>query len=561
MRETEKGEPQLEAEFLASPIPGKVGVGEMNLETSGRNNSDVRSHGGEKDEVGIIGVKPWACARVSIVVRPNERGNKNRYRKLREDKEMVKRGLRRSPYVKFKWMESTEQPRSETAALVDTGADWSLIAENELSYMEKSELKAVDMIGQGVTKQTLPIVGVVWRSLQLGEVVVPDQRFIVVADMITDVILGADFWARFGEFTLDFKNGLLKIPSSGISVKLRESPESEEDGGYREMEGIAVVAADRVVIPGFCEVVVAATLIGKVDDGEHVFVNPLLGNEEVFGIPYSVATVKDGRVMVRMANVGEEELTVDEDTSLGLAYRDFTACPTVMSSEKRGKAMTRNTKRRADIDQMVGTVGLGKEQRGELTNLLQDFEDVFYQGGELHAVKVGVEHKIRVKSNTAPIAHRPRRLSPEEETEVRDEIEELKDMGLVRESNSPWAAPIVCARRKNGALRLAIDYRGLNAISVPATMHPIPRIDDLFDRLGEANFFSVLDAKSGYHQMPLAKEETEMTAFVVPWGQYEFCDVTPFGLKGAGYSFQRFMSTVLGECSYTDALCYLDDVL
>ena len=146
---------------------------------------------------------------------------------------------------------------------------------------------------------------------------------------------------------------------------------------------------------------------------------------------------------------------------------------------------------------------LNQSQKQEMINLLQEYSDVFYSEGELGTVHVGVEHHIRLKEDAAPIAHRPRRLSPEEEIEVRQEIHDLMEMGVVRESNSPWAAPIVCARKSDGKLRLAIN----NSISLPATLQPILRIDDLFDRLGEAEYFSVMDAKSGYHQLPLKEEE------------------------------------------------------
>ena len=120
---------------------------------------------------------------------------------------------------------------------------------------------------------------------------------------------------------------------------------------------------------------------------------------------------------------------------------------------------------------------------------------------------------------------------------------------------------MVCARRADGTLRLALDYRKLNEASEPATLRPIPLIDDLLDRLASVQYFSVLDAKAGYHQMPLKKEDSEVTAFVVPWGQYEWAGRTPFGLKGAGYSFQRMMATVLSSSNFTEALCYLDDIL
>ena len=144
-----------------------------------------------------------------------------------------------------------------------------------------------------------------------------------------------------------------------------------------------------------------------------------------------------------------------------------------------------------------------------------------------------MEHTVRKKTDTAPIASHPRRLSPEAETEVRKEIEKLLEMGVIRVSNSPWAAPVVCARRSDGSLRLALDYRRVNEVSDPATLHPIPLIEDLLDRLTTAKYFSILDAKSGYHQMPLKEEDSEVTAFVVPWGQYEWAERCPFGLKGA----------------------------
>lgn len=98
---------------------------------------------------------------------------------------------------------------------------------------------------------------------------------------------------------------------------------------------------------------------------------------------------------------------------------------------------------------------------------------------------------------------------------MRKELTKLQEMKVVRKSCSPWAAPIVCARRQDGSFRLAIDYRGVNSLSSPATLHPLPVIEDLFDRFGTARYFSVLDAKSGYHQMPMNDEDSAASAFVV----------------------------------------------
>ena len=117
---------------------------------------------------------------------------------------------------------------------------------------------------------------------------------------------------------------------------------------------------------------------------------------------------------------------------------------------------------------------------------------------------------------------KPRRLSQAEMVEVRKEIEDLLRQGLIETSSSPWSAPIVCVRRKNGQLRLTMDYRALNAQTISSSAHPIPLIEDLLDRLGNARFFSTLDLKSGYHQMPIRDKDKELTAFVVPWVQYQW---------------------------------------
>ena len=102
---------------------------------------------------------------------------------------------------------------------------------------------------------------------------------------------------------------------------------------------------------------------------------------------------------------------------------------------------------------------------------------------------------------------------------MRNEVQYLLQQGLIRESTSPWAAPIVAARRKNGRLRLAMDYRRLNAATQPQH-HPLPLIDDLVDQLTDARFFSTVDLKSGYYQMPMREQDAEVTAFVTPDGQY-----------------------------------------
>ena len=263
---------------------------------------------------------------------------------------------------------------------------------------------------------------------------------------------------------------------------------------------------------------------------------------------------EDGCVYVRVVNTANTQEILHKGEVLGEMVPGISVSsvqPGLLAACRDGNPLTQV---------MIGDE-LTSQQRKSLLTTLQEFHNVFYTGGPLPLVRVGVEHALRLDPQTSPIASRPRRLSPLAEAEVRAEIRKLQEMNVIRKSCSPWAAPIVCARRQDGSLRLAIDYRGVNKVSSPATLHPLPVIEDLLDRLGTARYFSVLDAKSGYHQMPMSEDDSAVSAFVVPWGHYEWAGRTPFGLKGAGYSFQRMMSTILEECDYIDALCYLDDIL
>ena len=437
--------------------------------------------------------------------------------------------------------------------LVDTGADWSLIEESQLEVKEREELSPTAAEGRGVTEEEIPILGEVWRDLDIGGIKVDSQRFIVVKKMITPVILGADFWGRFGEFSLDFNGRTLRLDER-TELPLKESC---SDQGAPDQQ-VCLAAVEEVIVPASSQVLVRAKVVGKVlMEGIEILVEPV--REDSGGLcqaACTIAEVKDGCVYLKVANVGEDEYLIKEGSVVGSGTSTFAVNVASLGSRRTDGKREKNV----DYSKMCGKQ-LHQGQRKELVDLLEEYEDVFYTEGVLGTVHVGVEHRIRLKEGTAPIAHRPRRLSPDEETEVMKEIDDLMEMGVVGQSNSPWAAPIVCARKSDGRLRLAIDYRGLNNVSLPATLHPIPRIDDLFDRLGDAKYFSVMDAKSGYHQLPLKDEEAELTAFVVPWGHYEFKEGTPFGLKGAGYSFQRFMATILGNSNFTDALCYLDDIL
>ena len=135
----------------------------------------------------------------------------------------------------------------------------------------------------------------------------------------------------------------------------------------------------------------------------------------------------------------------------------------------------------------------------------------------------------------------------------------MLENGVIKPSTSPWSSPIVLVQKKNRDMRFCVDYRKLNEITVNDS-HPLPLISDLLDGVKDAQYFSLLDLRSGYWQIPVAPEDRAKTAFVTQNGLYEFTRML-FGLKTAPATFQRAMEVILSGLTFETCLCYLDDVI
>lgn len=195
-----------------------------------------------------------------------------------------------------------------------------------------------------------------------------------------------------------------------------------------------------------------------------------------------------------------------------------------------------------------------------LCDLLDEFADVFPDALPGLPPVRDVAHTITLQPGANPPNRPLYRLSPKELEEVRKTVADLLGKGLIQPSTSPFGAPVIFVQKKDGSLRMCMDYRALNKLTM-RNAYPLPRIDDLLDRLHGVTLVSSLDLQSGYHQIRLHESETPMTAFKTPMGLYEF-KVLPFGLCNAPATFQAAMNSVLGPLiAQNKALVYLDDVL
>ncbi|KAJ0802805.1 putative nucleotidyltransferase, Ribonuclease H [Helianthus annuus] len=170
-----------------------------------------------------------------------------------------------------------------------------------------------------------------------------------------------------------------------------------------------------------------------------------------------------------------------------------------------------------------------------------------------------LEFTIDLIPGAEPISKAPYRMAPMELKELKEQLQELLDLGFIRPSVSPWGAPVLFVKKKDGSMRLCIDYRELNKITI-RNQYPLPRIDDLFDQLQGAQFFSKIDLRSGYHQLKVKNEDVPKTAFRTRYGHYEFL-VMPFGLTNAPAVFMDLMNRVFHQFLDKFVIVFIDDIL
>ena len=254
---------------------------------------------------------------------------------------------------------------------------------------------------------------------------------------------------------------------------------------------------------------------------------------------------------ILLRNETQHDVTIPPRTVLA----EIHAVQQVMGKDPSADLTAPETKK-MEFD--FGDSPLPPEWKERVTGLLNSMPEVFSQ----HDIDFGhtnkVKHHIKLTDNT-PFKHRPRPIHPHDVDAVKKHLQELLDSGVIRESESPFASPIVVVRKKNGSVRLCIDFRKLNSQTIKDA-YALPNLEEVFSLLTGSKWFSVLDLKSGYYQVEMEEADKQKTAFVCPLGFWEF-NRMPQGVTNAPSTFQRLMEKCVGDLNRKEALVFIDDLI
>ena len=504
---------------------------------------------------------------------------------VREVQVDFKKRLRIAKLIGDKPMLSCQLGGVSTEGLWDSGSQILMIdrfwlAENlpdEVANVMPVEefLEGERLTVLAANKSSIPFDGVVMLRFSLGDghdgFMVP---VLVSSDRLNQPIIGSNVMKHLVKYGTAEDRDMLKSCLKGtddadvevlISMLVAESDEEPDFlADIKTPEAVKVPAGFRKQIR--CRVKVQGN-----DDEQTVYFSPRLreGDDDL-EVNEAVGKLKRGRtnyIDVEVINDSNIDRVLKKGEVIGSVHSVAAAIPMMKVGD------VAPSKRQAQVNVVDVDVPDGKEdgqgpkfnldhlteeQKKMMEDMLKEVEDVFSRSdsdiGDIQDFNMEIHLTDQV-----PVKEAYRKIPRHMYTEVKNYIDDLISNGWVRQSCSSYSSPIVCVRKKDGGMRLCIDYRKLNAKTIPDAQ-PIPRIQDILDNLGGKRWFTTLDMSKAYHQGYIAERFRHMTAFSTPWTLLEWIRI-PFGLKNCPPAFQRYINQVLGDLKGTICEVYLDDIL
>ena len=427
----------------------------------------------------------------------------------------------------------------------------------------------------------------------------------VATNLITNLILGNDW--------IQSNNVYILTPERRIMIKQR-GKEISTAFIKPPVLNYPVTLINHITIPSFTEQIVEA----RIESGNTIDVlfepNPRLRQKALF-TACALIGARNSRIKISIINATNKQQTLSEGTTLGMAIGLSNSIAMIATQERPGKHNTEESMHKELIPQgkvarklsepgWKNTQRLNyvleqhqcrecqqgfdnrnelfkhlrdkcypdeiREQIGKLTEHMEDAKQkeqitsILWRYGKLFDLrepsKIGIVLKNAIDTGAhRPIHTAPYRKSNRDEQLLHEETQKLLDNDVIEHSTSPWSSPVVLVKKKDGTTRFCVDYRRLNQVTTKDAF-PLPRIDDIYDQLTKATYFTKLDFKAGYFQVPLDARDRPKTAFSTRDGHFQF-KVLPQGLTNGPPTFQRIVNQILGPNRWKHMLAYIDDII
>lgn len=387
-------------------------------------------------------------------------------------------------------------------ALLDTGASISCISEQLMQELRMKHINTnANQFVRSISGSFLKVIGETEINFIIDSCLL-NNTFVVIKDINQKLILGQDFFHKYN-VVIDFHNNCITLKGC-FQTKFCEN----------STQNIASMSNTTT-----CQDRFDTTIKNNIDTSDHQ---------------------------------STEEKSLKSISKIDYLY--FTK----LLQDNAENCSPISSKNSDPMDELKINPELDNMQKQSLRVLLSSFRENFaFTSSELGSCSL-VEVDIKTIDDV-PVHRPPYRVSPKQLEIINTQVEEMLNNGVIRESKSAYASPVVLVQKPDQSWRFCVDYRKLNK-KVITDSYPLPIIEDIIIYLSEARYFADLDLNSGYWQYQLCEKDKHKTAFVTPSGLYEF-NVLPFGLKTSQAVFQRTMDKVLAGIKYKNAICYVDNIL